>query len=252
MRREIIAGNWKMFKTRDQTRKFFEVLLPEVQNVDHCDVIVAPPFTALATAVDAVAGSQVAIAAQDVHWETEGAYTGEVSAGMLREAGCQFTIIGHSERRQLFGETNATVSKKIAAVLAADMNAIVCVGETLEHRESGDAEKWVEAQLREGLGQLTASDLSHIIVAYEPVWAIGTGRTATPEIAGQMHASIRAVIAHMFGLTGAASMSVLYGGSVKPGNVAELMAQNDIDGALVGGASLEPESFAALVHYGRA
>ena len=250
MRREIIAGNWKLFKTLAGTRDFFDALLPDIAGVDHCDVIVAPPFTALSAAADAVRGSAVAISAQDVYWEADGAYTGEVSAPMLRDAGCDYSIIGHSERRQLFGETDETVSRKISAVLAQQMKAIVCVGETLEEREGGRAEKLVESQLRAGLAQLTAPGLSNIIVAYEPVWAIGTGRTATPEIAGQMHAAIRGVISETYGETVAESLRILYGGSVKPGSIADLMAQPDIDGALVGGASLDAGSFAAIIRYG--
>ncbi len=250
MRREIIAGNWKLFKTLAETREFFDALLPDIAGVDHCDVIVAPPFTVLSAAADAVRGSAVAISAQDVYWEADGAYTGEVSAPMLRDAGCDYTIIGHSERRQLFGETDETVSRKITAVLAQQMKAIVCVGETLEEREGGRAEKLVESQLRDGLAQLTAPELSNIIVAYEPVWAIGTGRTATPETAGQMHAAIRGVISEIYGQHAAESLRVLYGGSVKPGSIADLMAQPDIDGALVGGASLDVGSFAAIIRYG--
>ncbi len=249
MRRGVIAGNWKLFKTRAQTRSFFEALLPTIAGVDHCDVIVAPPFTALSVGAEATRESVVDISSQDVYWEEEGAYTGQVSAPMLREAGCAYSIVGHSERRQLFGETDETVSKKISAVLGQKMKAIVCVGETLEEREGGTAEKLVEKQLRAGLAQLTAPDLSNIIIAYEPVWAIGTGRTATPEIAQQMHASIRDVISEVYDSTVAESLRILYGGSVKPGNIADLMAQPDIDGALVGGASLEAESFAAIIRY---
>ena len=250
MRREIIAGNWKLFKTLAETREFFEVLLPSIADADHCEVVIAPPFTLLSAAADAAKGSAVAISAQDVYWERDGAFTGEVSAPMLRDAGCDYSIVGHSERRQMFGETDETVSRKISAVLAVDMNVIVCVGETLKEREGGTAEKLVEGQLTAGLAQLTAPELSNIIVAYEPVWAIGTGRTATPEIAGQMHATIRGVISEKFGESAAASLRILYGGSVKPSSIADLMAQPDIDGALVGGASLDAASFAAIIRYG--
>ncbi len=250
MRREIIAGNWKLFKTLSGTREFFDALLPDIAGVDHCDVIVAPPFTVLSAAADAVRGSAVEISAQGVSWEADGAYTGELTAPMLRDEGCDYSIIGHSERRQLFGETDETVSRKISAVLAQQLKAIVCVGETLEEREGGRAEKLVESQLRAGLAQLTAPELSNIIVAYEPVWAIGTGRTATPEIAGQMHAAIRGVISEIYGQHAAESLRILYGGSVKPGSIADLMAQPDIDGALVGGASLDAGSFAAIIRYG--
>ncbi len=250
MRREIIAGNWKLFKTLSETCAFFDALLPGIADVDHCDVIIAPPFTVLSAAADAVSGTGVSISAQDVYWEGEGAFTGEVSAPMLRDAGCDYSIIGHSERRQLFGETDDTVSRKISAVLAQGLKAIVCVGETLEEREGGRAEKLVERQLRSGLARLTAPELFNIIIAYEPVWAIGTGRTATPEIAGQMHAAIRGVISKSYGQAASESLRVLYGGSVKPGSIADLMEQPDIDGALVGGASLDPASFSAIIRYG--
>ena len=249
MRRPVIAGNWKLFKTQTQTRDFFRALLPELEGCDHCDVIVAPPFTALQTAVEAIQGSSVAISAQDVYWEEQGAFTGEVSAPMLRDVGCQYSIIGHSERRQYFGETDQTVSRKISAVIGQGMKAIVCVGETLEERESGAAEETVQRQLRDGLAQLTGPELSNIIIAYEPVWAIGTGRTATPEIAEQMHAAIRGVVSGIYDEAAAGALQILYGGSVKPENITELMGQADIDGALVGGASLQADSFAAVVWY---
>jgi triosephosphate isomerase len=249
MRRPIIAGNWKLFKTRSQTREFFEAFLPKIDGLEHCDIVVAPPFTALDTAAAAAAGSGVGIAAQDVYWEPEGAFTGEVSAPMLAEVGCTYVIVGHSERRQYFGETDLTVSRKIGAVISGGMKPIVCVGETLEERESGEAEATVRRQLTGGLGPLTPPDLSPIIVAYEPVWAIGTGRTATPEIAQGMHAAIRSAVGEMYGSAPAEALPILYGGSVKPDNIAELMAAPDIDGALVGGASLKPDSFAAIVRY---
>ena len=249
MRREVIAGNWKMFKTAGETREFFRSLLPAIEDGVDRDVILAPPFTALAAAAESVHGTPVSIAAQDVHWESDGAFTGEVSVPMLRDAGCEYVILGHSERRQLFGETNPIVSKKVTAVVGGGMKAIVCVGETLEERDAGRAEATVRTQLSEGLAQLTVSDLSHIMVAYEPVWAIGTGKTATPDIAQRMHRSIRADIGAVFGESSAQSVRVLYGGSVKPGNIADLMAQPDIDGALVGGASLDPASFLAIVRY---
>jgi triosephosphate isomerase len=249
MRRPIIAGNWKLFKTPAQTREFLDALIPRVAGVTGLEIIVAPPFTSLAAAVDATKGTNVHVAAQDVYWEKEGAFTGEVSAPMLAEVGCGFVIVGHSERRHYFGETDETVSLKAGAVLESGMKAIVCVGETLEQRESGDAEAVVAKQLNGGLGRLTAPDLSHIIVAYEPVWAIGTGKTATPEIAQSMHGAVRSVVAGKFGRDAAEELRILYGGSVKPGNVGELMAGPDIDGGLVGGASLDPESFEAIVRF---
>src|SRR5262249_21477518 len=186
MRRPIIAGNWKMFKTRSETSAFFDGLIPKTQNVEHCDIVVAPPYTALATAVDEAEGTRVAISAQNVHWDKQGAFTGEVSVGMLQDIGCTYVIIGHSERRQYFGETDETVEKRTRAAIGGDLKAIVCVGETLSERDSGKAVELVGRQVRNGLGRLTVADLSHIIVAYEPIWAIGTGRTATPEIAAEM------------------------------------------------------------------
>lgn len=249
MRRPIIAGNWKLFKNLSETREFLSSFIETLARGDYCDVIVAPPFTALHTAVEAVRGTPVQIAAQDVYWETEGAFTGEVSVPMLQDVGCGAVIVGHSERRQFFGDTDETVSRKVAAVVGSGMRAILCVGEMLAEREAGQAETVVSRQLRSGLGRLTGEDLSHIIVAYEPVWAIGTGRTATPQIAQAMHAVIRSVVAEDCGSAVANGLPILYGGSVKPANIAQLMAEADIDGALVGGASLDPESFSAIVHY---
>jgi triosephosphate isomerase len=249
MRKPIIAGNWKMFKTRGETSAFFATLLPQIQNVEHCGIVVAPPFTALSTAVDMTEGTRIEISAQDVHWEKEGAFTGAVSVKMLRDAGCSHTIIGHSERRQFFGETDETVERKTRAALAGGLKAIVCVGEMLAERDGGQALEVVRRQVRNGLGRLTEGDLSHIIVAYEPVWAIGTGRTATPEIAAEMHAAIRKTFAEIYNEAAADALRILYGGSVKPGNIAVLMKEEDIDGALVGGASLDPASFAAIIKY---
>ena len=249
MRRPIIAGNWKMYKTRTETSAFFDALIPEIQDVEHCDIIVAPPYTALATAVEETDGTRVAISAQDVHWEKEGAFTGEVSVRMLLDAGCAYVIIGHSERRQYFGESDESVEKKTRAAVHARLNAIVCVGETLSERDAAQAAEIVQRQMRHGLGRLTESDLSHIIVAYEPVWAIGTGRTATPEIAAEMHAEIRKTFAGIYGAAAADALRILYGGSVKPDNISTLMKKEDIDGALVGGASLDPASFAAIIKY---
>jgi triosephosphate isomerase len=249
MRRPIIAGNWKMFKTRGETTAFFDVLIPRIHDVEHCDIIVAPAFTCLSTAVIEAEGTRVAISAQNVHWETEGAFTGEVSVKMLRDVGCTYTIIGHSERRQLFTETDETVEKKTRAAVAGGLSAIVCVGETLSERDAGQAVDIVRGQVQSGLGRLTDSDLSHIIVAYEPVWAIGTGRTATPEIAAEMHAVIRTTFAEIYNDAAAGDLRILYGGSVKPENISALMAKEDIDGALVGGASLDPVSFEAIIKY---
>jgi triosephosphate isomerase len=249
MRRPVIAGNWKMFKTGGETRAFFDAFVPQVQNVKHCDIVVAPPFTALSAAVDEADGTGIKISAQDVHWEKEGAFTGEVSVRMLREAGCTYAIIGHSERRQYFGETDETVEKKTRAAIAGGLKAIVCVGELLSERDSGQAVEVTGRQVRNGVGRLTGPDLSNIIVAYEPVWAIGTGRTATPEIAADMHAAIRKTFAEIYNEAAADALRILYGGSVKPDNIAALMKKEDIDGALVGGASLDPASFAAIIKY---
>jgi triosephosphate isomerase (TIM) len=249
MRKPIIAGNWKMFKTRRETTAFFDTFIAKTQDVEHCEIVVAPPFTALATAVAETEGTRVAISAQDVHWEPQGAFTGEVAVNMLVEVGCTYTIIGHSERRQFFGETDETVEKKTRAAIAGGLYAIVCVGETLAERDGGQALDVVRRQVRNGLGRLTDADLSHIIVAYEPVWAIGTGRTATPEIAAEMHAAIRKTFAEIYNEVAADALRILYGGSVKPDNIAALMKERDIDGGLVGGASLDPDSFAAIVRY---
>ena len=238
-----------MFKTRTEASAFFDALIPAIQNVEHCDIVLAPPFTALAAAVDEAEGTRVAISAQDVYWEKEGAFTGEISAGMLVEVGCTYTIIGHSERRQYFGETDETVEKKTKAAIAGGLRAIVCVGEKLPERDAGQAVDVVRRQIRDGLGRLTQTDLSHIIVAYEPVWAIGTGRTATPEIAAEMHAEIRKTFAEIYNAAAADALRILYGGSVKPENISALMKKEDIDGALVGGASLDAASFAAIIKY---
>ena len=249
MRHPIIAGNWKMFKTRSETSAFFDALIPQIQNVEHCDIVVAPPFTALSAAADEAEGTRVAVSAQDVHWEKEGAFTGEISVRMLLDAGCTYTIVGHSERRQFFGETDETVEKKSRAGIAGGLNVIACVGETLSERDAGQALDTVQRQVRNGLGRLTEANLSHIIVAYEPVWAIGTGRTATPEIAAEMHAAIRKTFAEIYNEAAADALRILYGGSVKPENITALMKEKDIDGALVGGASLDAASFAAIIKY---
>jgi triosephosphate isomerase len=238
-----------MYKTRAETRAFFAALAPLVEHSAHCDIVIAPPFTALAAAVEAARGTAIHIAAQNLHWEAEGAFTGEVSAGMLVEAGCRAVIIAHSERRQYFGETDASANKKVKAALAAGLTPILCVGETLTEREGGKTEKVLEQQFRGGLAALTGAEFSRIILAYEPVWAIGTGRTATPELAAQAHWFLRQLAAAGFTQELAAGLRILYGGSVKSGNIKGLMAQAEIDGALVGGASLEAEAFASIVNF---
>ena len=246
IRKPVIAGNWKMYKTIAETERFFAEIQPLVAGVTHCEMVIAPPFTALRRAAEVAKEIGIAISAQDLHWESEGAWTGEVSAAMIREAGCQFTLIGHSERRQFFVETDRGVNKKIRATLATGLQAIVCVGELLAEREAGQTEKVLEKQLTGGLAGLTEPDFSRIIIAYEPVWAIGTGRTATPEIAQEAHRFIRLRLASA---VASERVRILYGGSVKPDNIAGLMAQPDIDGALVGGASLQAKSFAAIVNF---
>ena len=238
-----------MFKTRSETSDFFDALIPQILDVEHCDIVVAPPFTALSAAVEEADGTRVVISSQNVHWEPDGAFTGEISARMLLDIGCTYAIIGHSERRQYFGETDESVAKRGNAAVRSGLYAIVCVGETLTERDAGRASEVVRRQVREGLGQLTAPDLSHIIVAYEPVWAIGTGRTATPDIAAEMHAEIRKTFAEIYEAAAADALRILYGGSVKPENISALMKKEDIDGALVGGASLDPASFAAIIKY---
>jgi triosephosphate isomerase len=232
MRRRVIAGNWKMYKTLADTRAFFSSFLPLVTGAEHCDVVVAPPFTAVRTAVEAAKGSNIAIAGQNVSWSKEGAFTGEVSAPMLAEAGCRYVIIGHSERRQLFRETDDNVAKKTLMALASGLTPIVCLGETQEDRDAGLTEQVLSRQFSGGPSALTSEEFSRILVAYEPVWAIGTGRTATK-----------------FSVHLASALRILYGGSVKPDNIQGLMAQEELDGALVGGASLDPKSFAALVNF---
>jgi triosephosphate isomerase (TIM) len=246
-RRRVIAGNWKMYKTQAETREFFAAVKPLVAGVSDCDMVIAPPFTDIAAAVESAKGTRIAISAQNVYWEKEGAFTGEISTGMLVEAGCKYVIVGHSERRQFFGDTNETVLKKAKAALAAGLAPIVCIGEMLADREAGNTEKVIEAQFQGSVGALTAEEFSRILIAYEPVWAIGTGRTATPEIAGAVHKFVRQAAAGKFSAQLASALRILYGGSVKPDNIKGLMAQEELDGALVGGASLDAKSFASLV-----
>jgi triosephosphate isomerase len=249
MRRAVIAGNWKMYKTGAEARAWFESFRPLVANSSHCEIVVAPAFTALHTAVEAARGSAITISAQNAYWEAEGAFTGEISMSMLVEAGCRSVILGHSERRQFFGETDATVQKKVKAALAAGLTPIVCVGELLGEREAGQTEAVLKRQFEGSLGALTAEEFSRILLAYEPVWAIGTGRTATPEIAAQAHSYLRGLAASSFSPEQASKVRILYGGSVKRENIRGLMAHPDIDGALVGGASLDPAQFAGIVNY---
>jgi triosephosphate isomerase len=246
-RRRVIAGNWKMFKTQAQTREFFAAFALLGSGAEKCDIVIAPPFTAIAAAVEATQGTQIAIGAQNVFWEKEGAFTGEIAASMLVDAGCRYVIIGHSERRQYFGETEESVAKKTKAALAAGLTPIVCVGETLAHREAGQTETICHGQFTGGPGALTPEEFSRILVAYEPVWAIGTGKTATPEIAASAHRFLRHCAEQRFSSEHAAAVRILYGGSVKPDNIQALMAEEELDGALVGGASLDAKSFASIV-----
>jgi len=245
----VIAGNWKMFKTREETRAFFAAFKSLVAASAHCDIVVAPPFTALATAAEATRGTTIGIGAQNSHWQPEGAFTGEISVRMIVEAGCRYVIVGHSERRQFFGETDEWVHRKVKAALEASLTPIVCVGESLGERESNLTHAVLKRQFEGGLAALTGADFSRILLAYEPVWAIGTGRTATPEIAADAHRYLRELAATRFTLDRASALRILYGGSVKPDNIRGLMAQVEIDGALVGGASLDPQSFAAIVNF---
>jgi triosephosphate isomerase (TIM) len=250
MRKPLIAGNWKMYKTVGDSVATALALKPLIANANHCEVIIAPVFTALKSVANRLEGSNIKVAAQNCAAEQkEGAFTGEVAAFMIRDAGCSHVIVGHSERRQYFGETDTSIKRKAQAAVATGLTAILCVGEDLEQREQGIAENVVRGQITGGLRDLTASDLDRIIIAYEPVWAIGTGRTATPEQAQEMHAFIRRVFAERHSQTAAGNLRILYGGSVKPDNIAGLMKQPDIDGALVGGASLNAETFAQIVNY---
>jgi len=248
-RTPVMAGNWKMYKSVAQTVEFFEKFRPLVESADHCEIVIAPPYPALAAAAEMARGTRIRVGAQNLHWEREGAFTGEVSGPMLAAAGCTHVIIGHSERRQYFGETDQTVNRRLLAALAARLVPIVCVGERLEEREAGQTERVLIDQLEGGLEGLTAEQFSGILIAYEPVWAIGTGRTATPEIAADAHRVIRERAARRFGPLPAEYLRILYGGSVKPDNIKGLMARPEIDGALVGGASLDPASMASIVNF---
>ncbi len=247
MRVPVMAGNWKMYKTTRQAAETIRTLAGLVKSVQGVEVVICPPFTALGAAVEAAKGSPVAIGAQDCYWEKEGAFTGEVAVPMLADLGCSHCIVGHSERRQFFGETDATVDKKVEAVLANGLTCLACVGETLAEREAGQTLAVLERQVRGGLTRHLTSP--RLVIAYEPVWAIGTGKTATPAQAQEAHAFIRDVVARAANPTAAQAIRILYGGSVKPDNIATLMAQADVDGGLVGGASLDAASFAKIVHF---
>ena len=249
MRTKLIAANWKMYKTPDDTRAFFRDFLPLVKDHDRDEITVCPPFVDLPAAMEAAAGSKVAIGGQDLFWEKEGAYTGETSCAMLKAVGCTHVIIGHSERRQYFGETDDTVNLKLKAALEAGLTPIVCVGEVLEEREAGLTEDVLRRQCLRAFHAISGKKAAKLVVAYEPVWAIGTGKTATPQLASDAHVVIRGEAAKAFGQQFAEGLRILYGGSVKPENAKTLMSEPEIDGALVGGASLDPKSFATIVRY---
>ena len=251
MRTPLLAANWKMHKTVPDAIAFVTAFAPRLADVTHADVVLAPPFTALAAVADACRGSRVDVAGQNLHWAPEGAFTGEVSAGMLTGAGATHVILGHSERRQLFGEDDALVARKTRAAIDAGLTPIVCIGETLAQREAGETLAVLGRQIEESLTGVTPAELAALIVAYEPVWAIGTGRTATPDQAQDAHAHIRRGLAALGGDEAADRCRILYGGSVKPANAEAIAGQADVDGALVGGASLDPASFAEIVDAAR-
>ncbi|MBI4536448.1 MAG: triose-phosphate isomerase [candidate division NC10 bacterium] len=250
MRTPVIAGNWKMYKTAREAGETIRLLCDLVADVSGVEIVVCPPFTALPAAVEAARGSRVAVGAQDCHWEKAGAFTGEVAVPMIAELGASHVIVGHSERRQYFGETDATVDKKVEAVLAAGLCPIACVGETLKEREAGQTLAVLERQVRDGLARHLGTRA--LVVAYEPVWAIGTGKTATPAQAQEVHAFLRKLTAKLAGQPVADGLRILYGGSVKPDTISALMAEPDVDGGLVGGASLDAASFAKICFCARA
>ncbi len=246
----LIAGNWKMFKTGPEAADAARSLKSLLAGVSGVDVMIAPPFTALATVGDVLKDASIAVGAQNLHWESQGAFTGEIAPGMVKAAGCRHAIIGHSERRQLFGETDGDVNRKVQAALAVGLIPVLCIGETEAEREAAQTFSVLDKQVRLGLEGVSLRNPGDLVVAYEPVWAIGTGKTATREQAQEAHAFIRGLLRELYGESTADAMRLLYGGSVKPDNIAALMGMDDIDGALVGGASLEPETFARIVRLG--
>jgi triosephosphate isomerase (TIM) len=248
-RRPILAGNWKMNMTATQARELASKLIPLVASVKDRDIVLGPPFTSLSAVAEAIKGTNIGLAAQNLHWEDKGAYTGEISADMLLDSGCKYGIIGHSERRQYFGETDETVNKKVKQALKKGILPILCVGETLAERDAGKLNEIISRQVTGGLKDISTDDMKKVVIAYEPVWAIGTGKTASPEQANEVHALIRQKVKALYSADIAEGLRIQYGGSVTPENVSQLMAMPDIDGALVGGASLKPESFAALVNF---
>lgn len=249
MRRPMIAGNWKMNKTVGEAVDLVTALKGKVADVTDVDIVVGPVFTALSSVADVIEGTNIKLAAQNMHWEESGAFTGEVSPVMLKDVGCEYVIIGHSERRAYFSETNETVNNKVKAAHKYSLKPIVCLGETLEQRESGTMRDVIKDHVVNGLAGLTEEQMLNTIVAYEPVWAIGTGKTATPDQAQEVHAFIRKLLTEMFSSSVAESVRIQYGGSVKPANIAELMAKPDIDGGLIGGAALDADSFTQIVKF---
>jgi triosephosphate isomerase len=247
MRIPFIAGNWKMFKTVQESVLFTKELRSMVKDVGDVEIVIAPPFTAIHAVAEAARNTNIGVSAQNFYWEREGAFTGEISPAMLIESGAVYAIVGHSERRRLFGETDATVNRKTAAAFLAGLTPIVCVGETLEERERDEMPAVLDRQLKDGLDRLTAEQVAELVVAYEPVWAIGTGRNATAAQAGEAHAHIRGRLRQWFGADASEHCHVIYGGSVKPDNIRELIAEPEVDGALVGGASLDVKSFADII-----
>lgn len=247
-RKTVIAGNWKMFKTASDTRNFAEELKNALPRAKRCSIILCVPFVNIPIAVKLLKDSRISVAAQNVHWETQGAFTGEISAPMLADIGVRYVLIGHSERRQYFNETDGTVNKKIRAALEAGLRPILCVGETLEQRELGVTDERIAYQVKAALSGVSAEEMRQIIIAYEPVWAIGTGKTATPEQAGEVCGIIRTTLRQLFGARVARASTIQYGGSMNAGNAASLLAQSDVDGGLIGSASLHPADFLQIIH----
>ncbi|MDP3029913.1 MAG: triose-phosphate isomerase [Deltaproteobacteria bacterium] len=250
-RKPIVAGNWKMYKTIPEAMALGNTLRSGASGISDREIVVAPPFTALAAVAETLEGSGIALSGQNTCWENEGAYTGEISPIMLKDVGCRYVIIGHSERRHIFGERDETIARKIKAALDAGLQPIFCIGETLEERENGETLAVLRRQVREGLKLIQGADMNRVVIAYEPVWAIGTGKTATNEQAQEAHSFIRTLLEELFEKNIASDLRILYGGSVKVGNVDGLMAQPDIDGVLVGGASLEADSFLRIIKFER-
>lgn len=249
MKKPLIVGNWKMNKTIPEALDFIDRLKPMLSDAKGRDVVIAPPFTALRPVVERARDSIVRVSAQNIHWEESGAFTGEVSARMVSDCGCEFVIVGHSERRNLFGERDRDINRKIGAALSSELHPIFCIGETLDERESGDTLRVIGRQIKEGLMNLPFDGIKRLVLAYEPVWAIGTGKTASPGQAQEVHVFIRKTVESLFGKDICLGLRILYGGSVQAGNIDRLMAEPDIDGVLVGGASLDVESFARIIQF---